>query len=158
MIHCKTIRSQTKEEFSITFVYGENEEAGREVLWRNIKEIGQKMVKLWLVVGDFNDILAMEERIGRRKHRRLSTSFLKCVNSCGLEDMKSSGCYYTWNNKQQGEARVCSKIDRTLVNKAWCDTFVNVGTVFLPEGNFDHSPILVTFYPDMGYKESLLGT
>ena len=109
MIHCGAIRCQSKEAFSITFVYGENEEAGREVLWRNIKEIGQKMFKPWLVVGDFNDILAMEERIGRRRNRRLNDSFLECVNSCELEDMKSSGCYYTWNNKQQGEARVCSK-------------------------------------------------
>ncbi|KAL2934129.1 50S ribosomal protein L5, partial [Bienertia sinuspersici] len=35
-----------------------------------------------------------------------------CMHGCGLEDMKASGRFYTWSNKQEGENRVFSKIDR----------------------------------------------
>lgn len=43
--------------------------------------------------------------------------FKNYVGSCGLQDLDSTGAYYTWNNKQPGENRVYSKIDRVLVNE-----------------------------------------
>ena len=41
---------------------------------------------------------------------------------------------------------MCSKIDRALINKNWYENFVNSEAVFMPEGVFDHSPILISFY------------
>ena len=66
--------------------------------------------------------------------------------NCGLHDMKFSGRFYTWTNKQTGSDRILSKIDRALGNNMWDDTFPNAQTIFLPEGQFDHSPTLVQFY------------
>ncbi|XP_062112055.1 uncharacterized protein LOC133823373 [Humulus lupulus] len=92
---------------------------------------------------DFNEILSLQDRIGKKITTKISSKFLDCLTSCHLEDLKFSGCFYTWNNKQRAEEKVYSKIDRALVNPQWIDHFPNSEVVFLPEGIFDHSPILV---------------
>lgn len=42
-----------------------------------------------------------------------------CMLECEVQDIKSSGSFYTWNNKQEGAYRVFSKIDRMVVNQEW---------------------------------------
>ncbi|XP_057250742.1 uncharacterized protein LOC130591438 [Beta vulgaris subsp. vulgaris] len=70
-------------------------------------------------------------------------AFRRCVNHCGLDDIKSNGCYYTWNNKQQGSDRVFSKLDRVLGNDKWRDQFSTAEAIFMEEGLFDHTPTLI---------------
>ncbi|KAK9689632.1 hypothetical protein RND81_09G072400 [Saponaria officinalis] len=59
-------------------------------------------------------------------------------------DLKSSGCEYTWTNKQDGAYRIWSKLDRAMVNDHWLATFPSTSVHFLPAGVSDHSPALVT--------------
>ncbi|XP_062118594.1 uncharacterized protein LOC133832241 [Humulus lupulus] len=77
------------------------------------------------------------------------TACRDCMTSCQLEDLKFSGCFFTWNNKQQNDERVCSKIDRAMVNSKWTDVFQESKATFFPEGIFDHSPIIISFYVDI---------
>jgi hypothetical protein len=65
---------------------------------------------------------------------------------CEVHDLKSIGRFFTWTNKQEGYARVLSKIDRVLGNHSWESTFLIAEVVFLPEGDFDHSPMSVHFF------------
>ena len=37
--------------------------------------------------------------------------------------MKSTGKFFTWNNKQTGDQRVFSRIDRALCNEEWVDAY-----------------------------------
>ncbi|KAL2903993.1 Imidazole glycerol phosphate synthase subunit HisH [Bienertia sinuspersici] len=67
---------------------------------------------------------------------------IECVNICELEDMRSSGRFFTWSNKQEGTKRVLTKIDRALCNRGWCDMFPTVETLFLQEDDFDHTPMV----------------
>ncbi|XP_074296921.1 uncharacterized protein LOC141627584 [Silene latifolia] len=53
--------------------------------------------------------------------------FRSTVALCDLQDIKSTGAFFTWNNKQPSETRIFSRIDRVL-----------------PEGSFDHCPCLVS--------------
>ena len=95
LIHCEVTKVQTKEQFQITFVYGVNEEAGRRILWTDLRKIAATKQGPWLVIGDFNDILHMEERVGKRRTRKINGEFVECVAECGLEDLKYTGCFYT---------------------------------------------------------------
>lgn len=70
-------------------------------------------------------------------------SFRRCVTHCGLDDIKANGCFYTWNNKQQGSDRVFSKLDRVMGNEKWRDKFNTAQAMFMNEGIFDHTPALV---------------
>ena len=66
--------------------------------------------------------------------------------SYGIHDIKFSGRFFTWTNKQAGTNRVLSKIDRVLGNNLWDDTYPMAEVLFLPEGLFYHSAMLVQFF------------
>lgn len=68
------------------------------------------------------------------------------MTNCNLHDTKSHGRFFTWNNKQAGDRRVFKKIDRALCNEEWEDVYSRAEVTFLPEGDFDHSPVLIHFF------------
>lgn len=49
--------------------------------------------------------------------------------------------------KQQGDARVFSKLNRMMANSSWQDNFTSTKVNFQYEGDFDHSPTLLTVFP-----------
>lgn len=68
-------------------------------------------------------------------------------------DMKFSGCYYTWSNRQEDGRRVYSKIDSVLINQDWFLLWDAIKAKFLSEGVSDHSPAVVCFRPmEVSYK------
>ncbi|XP_021756192.1 uncharacterized protein LOC110721363 [Chenopodium quinoa] len=69
-----------------------------------------------------------------------SRAFRHCLRSNNLTDFNVGGMFYTWTNKQEGEDRVCSKIDRVIVNNGWLNNFPSFAAEFLPEGLMNHSP------------------
>lgn len=151
LIHC-LLQTRQKDVFYMTRVYAFNEESRRRELWRDLESIAQKIEIPWLVAGDFNDVMELNERTWRQLQRRTSDHFKICVQNCLLEDIKSTSCLFTWNNKQKWDNRVWAKLDRALVNKKWQDKFESTEAVFLPEGCFDHSPIVISSYQNGSRK------
>lgn len=97
-------------------------------------------------MGDFNYIANFNEHVGHTVTFSEISPLRSCIANCEVHDMKSTGHFYTWNNKQEGGRRVFNKIDRALCNAHWAAAYPNAEVVFLPEGDYDHSPILVQFY------------
>uniref|UniRef100_A0A803NJZ6 Reverse transcriptase domain-containing protein n=1 Tax=Cannabis sativa TaxID=3483 RepID=A0A803NJZ6_CANSA len=125
-------------------VYGANDNEGRRLLWADL--CGLRTKENWLVMGDFNAILAKEERVGHRVCYHPDAD-MQCVQQCQIEDVKATGCYFTWSNKQQGRDRICSNIDRILANQEWLDQYPNDEAMFLNEGTFDHTPAILSLHP-----------
>ena len=50
--------------------------------------------------GDFNCVMNTDERIGSQVRESEMREMKSCMLQCGLQDVKSSGNFYTWNNKQ----------------------------------------------------------
>ncbi|KAL6565247.1 hypothetical protein OROGR_002198 [Orobanche gracilis] len=48
----------------ITFIYGLNERDDRRSLWSNLRSIAGMVHEPWLILGDFNNVLNSEDRIG----------------------------------------------------------------------------------------------
>ncbi|XP_062118460.1 uncharacterized protein LOC133832091 [Humulus lupulus] len=107
--------------FYVSFVYGFNEEEGRVGLWKEISDCVTQ--EPWLVLGDFNDILHKDGRIGVKVKYSKSVAFQHCIEKCNLEDVKFTGSFFTWTNKQQGDDRIYSKIDRVMANQRWLDWY-----------------------------------
>ncbi|XP_062094314.1 uncharacterized protein LOC133800371 [Humulus lupulus] len=147
LIHLGVTTIDNKNFFFVTYVYAFNDEEGRKWLWKDLQDLTVKGP--WTVMGDFNDILAKEERIGNRVRYKTSTDFIDYVANCQLEDVKYSGNFYTWCNKQYGEDIIYSKIDRVLANQVWLNLFPDAETVFLNEGLFDHTPVVLTVYSNV---------
>ncbi|XP_048494708.1 uncharacterized protein LOC125494884 [Beta vulgaris subsp. vulgaris] len=101
----------------------------------------------WIIGGDMNCVMNVEERIGAPMRRHELEDINQCMHECNMVDVKATGNLFTWNNKQQGEARVISKIDRVMANPAWQAQYCNAEVGFMNEGSFDHSPALLTVYP-----------
>lgn len=100
----------------------------------------------WMIAGHFNCPLNFEDRIGRPIRHGEIDSFRDFLNHCGLKDMSKIGCFFTWSNKQGGDHKVMSKIDRVLVNKEWMVQFPTSYSHFKPEGWLDHCPAITYLF------------
>lgn len=68
-----------------------------------------------------------------------------CLDLYGLHDLNYHGRFFTWTTKQARNNRVMRKIDWVLGNDHWEDRFPNTLVHFLAEGEYDHTPMLVSF-------------
>uniref|UniRef100_A0A803PQU7 Reverse transcriptase domain-containing protein n=1 Tax=Cannabis sativa TaxID=3483 RepID=A0A803PQU7_CANSA len=55
--------SGCEEAFCATFIYGYNNSEERKTLWANLTKL-KFPVKLWLILGDFNAVFNIEDRVG----------------------------------------------------------------------------------------------
>ncbi|KAL2933458.1 LINE-1 reverse transcriptase-like protein [Bienertia sinuspersici] len=120
----------------------------REILWQDLTEFAASQTGPWMIMGDLNCVLQMEERCGTNVRMQEILPGRTCMERCGLIDIPYGGHFFTWSNKQVGEDRVFSKIDRDMANKAWLEIFSRFNATFLPEGISDHCPALVRIIND----------
>ncbi|XP_074313367.1 uncharacterized protein LOC141648532 [Silene latifolia] len=142
-IHMKIDSLVDRRVFWLTMTYAFNGIAERAPLWDNLTRLAYQIAGPWAVVGDFNCVLSPSERVGGNAPSGEIVPFRRCVADCGLMDIAAIGAVYTWNNKQKPEERIYSRIDRFMVNKAWCDNFTDLYAHFMPEGLYDHTPCVI---------------
>ncbi|XP_074313875.1 uncharacterized protein LOC141649075 [Silene latifolia] len=132
--------------FRFTLVYGYNKPAERVDLWKSLQRYKSMHHGPWLVGGDFNNLLFSNERLGGAEVTLADIKpFQDCLHCCDLVDIKAIGSFFTWNNKQELETLVYSRLDRCLINDEWMNMFPEAYAYFMPEGYFDHCPCVV--YP-----------
>lgn len=68
------------------------------------------------LMGNFSALSSIVDRIGAPVKHAEITPMLECINYCDIMDVKATGRYFTWNNKQDGDHRMFSRIDRVLAN------------------------------------------
>ncbi|XP_021848076.2 uncharacterized protein [Spinacia oleracea] len=146
MIHCNVTARCSGKVFFCTFVYGMNDRKGREPLWDQLQQLALLCRGAWVVMGGFNALLALGDRLGSTFRETEIQPMRACMNVCRLTEVKTMGRFFTWNNKQDGEDRVFSRIDRVLANAEWDALLENVEATFLPEGEFDHCPMVLSCY------------
>ncbi|XP_074278250.1 uncharacterized protein LOC141601844 [Silene latifolia] len=94
----------------------------------------QSGIVWWLsmvVMGDFNNVLALNERLGSEVTNYEIKDFQNCVADCGLVDVPAHGAYFTWNNKHDPGDMVFSRIDRVRSNDEWLLQFPDVSIMLL---------------------------
>ncbi|KAK9667989.1 hypothetical protein RND81_13G026700 [Saponaria officinalis] len=141
LIHSKVTKLGSGKVFLFTVVYGSNSSTERDDLWEALASINSSLS--WTVGGDFNFLMNPNERVGAPVKLHEIDPFRRCAQLCDLSDLKSTGVFFTGTNKQDGDNRVLSKLDRVLVNPRWLSLFPDAYVEFLPEGLYDHSPGLV---------------
>ncbi|XP_074283422.1 uncharacterized protein LOC141607972 [Silene latifolia] len=148
LIHVEVIDIAAAEKFWFTVVYGFNEEEDRVSLWNHLIDIKKRVTRPWCICGDFNCVLDYHERIGRHVNWRELIDFRNYVDQCEVEDIQAKGALFTWNNKQEPQTRIFSRIDRFMVNMDWMNLYHESYAHFLPEGLFDHTPCVCFRRPD----------
>ncbi|XP_074297212.1 uncharacterized protein LOC141627913 [Silene latifolia] len=146
LIHSIVFDKLRNITFFFTMVYGLNKDKERESLWDSLCLISRDIDTAWLVGGDFNSLMHLNERVGGTEVTWSDISPMRqMVDQCDLVELKSIGSFFTWNNKHEVGKKVYSKLDRVLINGDWLAQFPECFANFLPEGRFDHCPCLIQF-------------
>lgn len=143
VIHCIVTCKVTSLKKFVSFVYGLHTTVSHRPLWDNIMQFGLDCSLPWLIMGDFNNVLHFDEKInGVDVTTYEIKDFVNCCLNVGLTDLRSIGCFYTWNNNS-----VWTKLDRAMVNDFWMHMGFSSSAEFLPSGCLsDHSPCIVSIF------------
>ncbi|XP_074291896.1 uncharacterized protein LOC141618710 [Silene latifolia] len=141
-IHLKVKDTIDDCVFYATFVYGYNKVEKRIPLWTALQS--WTISEPWVVLGDFYNVMYSNERIGNLVKDVEMILFQNTVAVCDLQDMKTTGAFFTWTNEQPSDTVVFSRIDRVLVNTEWINVWPDFYAHFAPEGEFDHCPCIIT--------------
>ncbi|XP_074296366.1 uncharacterized protein LOC141626478 [Silene latifolia] len=146
VIHATVEHLLTGFSWVCSLVYGCNKDSERVGLWQSILHCNSLVNSPWLLMGDFNNVLLAGERLGSDVSLAEVKAFQDCVDRCELYDFVTRGAYFTWNNKQEENTRVLSRINRVLANDQWLTNGPSSIASFLPECLFDHSPCIIKLW------------
>ena len=143
LIDCNVICNEN--QFYFSFVYGHPNPAFRHYTWEKLSRIGiTRRSHSWFALGDFNEILNNNEKIGGRVRPEASfQNFRGMMRTCGFEDLQSVGDRFSWAG-QRGNHLVQCCLDRTMANNSWYEQFPASHTEYLEIGESDHRP-MITF-------------
>ncbi|XP_073060321.1 uncharacterized protein [Primulina eburnea] len=132
----------SKTRICASFVYGLHTIVLRRALWDDLIEFGATNSLPWMVLGDFNTVLSPNEKVGGLMVKNYDIrDFVDCVATLDLLDLRQVGCAFTWSN-----SKVCSKLDRVLVNQQWVTLHLDGYVDFVPPGCVsDHTVSIVSF-------------
>lgn len=101
-----------------TGYYGFPERSRRRESWDMIRNLSVASTIPWCIIGDFNDMVSVEEkRGGQRQPRALLDGFVETLIDCGLEDLGFTGDMYTWERARGTDRWVQERLDRGLATK-----------------------------------------
>lgn len=145
-IHCEVQSKCGNSPFFATFVYGDNFYLNRQALWSRLHLLST--ASPWIVLGDFNVIRFPREKVGGSAYwPPYMDDFNNCLFALGLDDLRYTGCFLTWANKQDPTHFVSTKLDHVLVNEHWMRMY-NCSNAHFPNPVIsDHSPAITTILP-----------
>ena len=94
---------------------------------------------LWLVCGDFNEIIHFDEKLGwKDRDAKQMGAFGETLNRCNLFDLGFVGPNFTWCNGRFGEQCMLIRLDRMVANEAWSRVFPDVKVHHVFMSSSDH--------------------
>ena len=91
------------------------------MLWEYLKNLASSIILLWVVLRDFNEMLAEDEKMGGLPlNGNTISTFRDCIDQCGLMDLGFHGPRYMWTNKILiWHHNVKERLSRGLGNVEW---------------------------------------
>ena len=118
------VHSENGSLWRCTRIYGHPETDQKQHTWTLLRRLAKLFSLLWLCLGDFNEILKLDEKTGKNDRRVSSINeFREAINVCGLKELGCKGYPFTWSNRRFGPHLVEERLDRFLCRKAWGSMF-----------------------------------
>ena len=96
----------------IDWVLWASRETSKKESWNFLATLNNQFQLPWLCLGDFNEILLGEEKLGGLPRPQQQMDSFQCaVNRCGFKDMGYSGLAFTWCNQHEGESRIYLRLN-----------------------------------------------
>lgn len=109
-----------------------------------LKDLAHCLSLPWVCIGDFNEILKIEEKQGwlDRLERQMQ-GFRAALDFCGLKDLCFNGFPFTWCNRRPGDHNVWIRLDHGIATVDWILYFPTTRIHYLDAFHSDHKPILL---------------
>ncbi|GAV92140.1 Exo_endo_phos domain-containing protein [Cephalotus follicularis] len=142
-IHGK-VRLPNELEVCVSFIYGLCDSGARKSLWYDIIYCSNQFKNVpWILLGDFNVTRFCHEHSVNCRVTEAMEDFNSAIRTAELEDLRSTGLSFTWNNMRCGAAAISKKLDRAMGNWKWFNCFGDSFAHYLNPGISDHSPISI---------------
>ncbi|XP_074270598.1 uncharacterized protein LOC141594481 [Silene latifolia] len=133
-------------DWILSIIYASPHPATRELLWEAFADIASTHDYPWLVMGDFNQIANLEDKMGgNQRFIRDMESFATWMECCSFFDLGFTGPRFTWSDSWDTGRRRMKRLDRANANTAWRLLFPDALVNNLPKRSSDHAPLLMTF-------------
>jgi len=119
-------------------VYAPNDQGGRRLVWDQLRNLRHKLRLPLLMVGDFNEVVRMEERKGAKQFTTSMRDLSEFIQDLQLIDLDIDQ-NYTWMRKNSA-----SRIDRALVTMEVVNQFQNIRARCKNRLLSDHFPLVVS--------------
>jgi exonuclease III len=131
------------QEGAITNVYGPQNNQDRDIFMKRLELIKTLIaIANWILGGDFNMILTLEEKIGgTKKLEQDSGKFRTLIDHLKLVDIENSNGTFTWSNRRSSNQHVACRLDRFLVTEETLESGSYLESLTLPKAGSDHWPL-----------------
>ena len=117
-VHVKVIDKSRNQSYWLTMVYGLNKASERDELWQQLGKLRMRISDAWCLRRDFNAISNLNDRLGGGVISNADIQPMrKMIDDGEIDNLKAKGALFTWNNKQEKEHIIYSRIDRVLINE-----------------------------------------
>ncbi|GKD32133.1 RNA-directed DNA polymerase, eukaryota, partial [Tanacetum coccineum] len=121
-------------------VYAPQQPGSKRALWDFLSNLVRRWNGEAIIIGDFNDVRTMDERLGSSFNVSSARCFDRFIVSSGLVDVKLEGYSFTWSHPS---ASKMSKLDRFLVTEGIISLYPSISALCLDRHLSDHRPILL---------------
>ena len=97
----------------LSAIYASPRIVERRWLWDNLRMIADMEDLPWVIMGDFNDVLRDNEKLGGNGvclNRALD--YQRCMDYCSMIDLGFVGPRFTWTNKRDLPNLIQERLDR----------------------------------------------
>ncbi|KAG5595366.1 hypothetical protein H5410_036598 [Solanum commersonii] len=111
-----TVVRDTKQQ--LTLFYAKCTSEDRLMLWEDIYQMAETIDSPWLIGGNFNVVLNVNEKIGGLPVQEVNhDNFKTCIQSCDLLKMKFKCSPFTWWNGRVGNDCIFERLDKVFLNQ-----------------------------------------
>lgn len=126
-----------------TFVYASTSPIKRRDLWADFISLRPQTHVPWMAIGDFNAILGAHEQMGGGRPSQASCAqFRNMSDTCNFTHLNTSGAAFTWSNGWRSRGRTERRLDRSLCDISWFDSWPHSNCIALPKVVSDHNPLI----------------
>ncbi|KAJ0527046.1 putative RNA-directed DNA polymerase [Helianthus annuus] len=126
---------------NVVNVYAPRDVSERRSLWNRLLAIRSQHPGLWVIIGDFNEVRYLEDRLHSKFDNRGAFLFNEFIRDAGLNEYRMGGCDFTY---MPYNGSSMSKIDRVLVCEDFMCLWPYAKCIALNRYLSDHSPILLS--------------
>jgi exonuclease III len=133
----------SNQEGTITNVYGPQGQQEKIKFMEKLTQVkALANTPNWILGGDFNMIMSLEEKTGGRKRLEQDSGKFKTLpEQLKLVDIENNNGTFTWSNRRSGNQHVACRLDRFLVTEELIERDLCMESLILPKAGSDHWPI-----------------